>query len=242
VRYDLAVSSPQENEVAGEAGSRCGADCQAGATAQVPGSAEGGHATDGAYHGARPGVGLNGANLSKDDRTAWRRQALDWMRADLTARAKPLEGETAVSRELVNLMVANWKTDPELAGLRERSAMHPLSTDERNECLALWHAVDNLLTRSRGEVIRAEQRACSLGTECPAPCLNRKWETGFTTCARRSDDTEARNDFVGCFGRSDRSPQLEATARRAAALSLTQSDSFRRRSAPSDKIQPPAVC
>jgi hypothetical protein len=27
------------------------------------------------------------------------------------------------------------------------------------------------------------------------------------SCALRSDDTEARNDFVGCFGRSDRSAQ-----------------------------------
>jgi hypothetical protein len=27
------------------------------------------------------------------------------------------------------------------------------------------------------------------------------------TCARRSDDTDARNDILGCFGRSDRSTQ-----------------------------------
>jgi hypothetical protein len=33
------------------------------------------------------------------------------------------------------------------------------------------------------------------------------------SCARRSDDTEARNDFVGCFGRSDRSAQQLVTAK-----------------------------
>jgi len=39
--------------------------------------------------------------------------------------------------------------DPDLAGLRESSAMGKFSTDEREECLALWQEVGNLLRRAR---------------------------------------------------------------------------------------------
>jgi hypothetical protein len=37
------------------------------------------------------------------------------------------------------------------------------------------------------------------------------------SCARRSDDTEARNDFVGCFGRLDRSVYERAGVMRGGA-------------------------
>jgi eukaryotic-like serine/threonine-protein kinase len=50
---------------------------------------------------------------------------------------------------LVRKMLTQWQVDPDLAGLRESSAMDKLSTDERKECLALWQAVGNLLRRAR---------------------------------------------------------------------------------------------
>jgi hypothetical protein len=73
------------------------------------------------------------------------------LQADLAACAKLLESKSGASRVLIRKMLANWKGDPGLAGLREPSAMDTLSTDERNECVALWQAVDHLLTRAREE-------------------------------------------------------------------------------------------
>ena len=95
------------------------------------------------------GLGVDAAKLSMAERTPWRRQAHDWLRADLAACARLLESRSGESRALVRTMLANWKGDPDLAGLREPRAMDTLSTDEQNECLALWQAVDNLLTRAR---------------------------------------------------------------------------------------------
>jgi hypothetical protein len=49
----------------------------------------------------------------------------------------------------VRKVLANWKSDPDMSGLREPSAVGTLPTVEGNECLALWQAVDALLTRAR---------------------------------------------------------------------------------------------
>jgi serine/threonine-protein kinase len=95
------------------------------------------------------GIGLDGSKLSVGERKDWRRQTRDWLRADLAACTKLLESKTAGSRELARRTLANWKTDPDLARLREPSAMDTLSTDERNECLQIWEAVDRLLSRAR---------------------------------------------------------------------------------------------
>jgi eukaryotic-like serine/threonine-protein kinase len=95
------------------------------------------------------GLGLDGARLNMAERTTWRRQARDWLWADLKECARILDSESGAARVLVRKMLGNWKGDPALAGLREASAMDALSTDERNECLALWQAVGNLLSRAR---------------------------------------------------------------------------------------------
>ena len=50
---------------------------------------------------------------------------------------------------LVRSLLGNWKADPDLAGLREPSAIEALPTDEQRECLALWQDVDTVLTRAR---------------------------------------------------------------------------------------------
>jgi hypothetical protein len=45
-------------------------------------------------------------------------------------------------------MLAKWRVDPDLAGLRESSAVDKLPTDERKDCLALWQAAADLLGRA----------------------------------------------------------------------------------------------
>jgi serine/threonine-protein kinase len=94
-------------------------------------------------------LGLDGAKLGTDQRSFWRRQARDWLEADLAACAKLLKSESEASRNFVRKNLAKWKSDPDLAGLREPGAMDALSTDERSECLALWQAVENLLACAR---------------------------------------------------------------------------------------------
>jgi serine/threonine-protein kinase len=92
---------------------------------------------------------MDGAKLDEAERVRWRRQARDWLRADLAAWAKALESGSPADRVLVRKTLAQWQVHPDLAGLRESSAMDRLSADERTECLALWQAVGHLLGCAR---------------------------------------------------------------------------------------------
>jgi tetratricopeptide (TPR) repeat protein len=107
------------------------------------------------YHAARAaalagcGLGVDGATLDEAERKRWRRQARDWLRADLAAWATTLDSGSPAARAPVAEIVAHWQADPDLAGLRESRAMANLPADERTECLALWQAAGNLLRRAR---------------------------------------------------------------------------------------------
>jgi serine/threonine-protein kinase len=95
------------------------------------------------------GLGEDGANLSEGERTRWRRQARDWLQADLAVWARTLDSGSRAARTLVRRMLTQWQIDPDLAGLREPSAVDKLSADERKECLALWKAVAAVLNRTK---------------------------------------------------------------------------------------------
>jgi serine/threonine-protein kinase len=96
------------------------------------------------------GCGQDAHKLSEEERTRWRKQAQEWLRADLTEWAKKLETGPAADRVLMQKVLTHWQADPDLVGLREPSALDKLSADERKEWLALWHEVGNLLERAQG--------------------------------------------------------------------------------------------
>jgi serine/threonine-protein kinase len=107
------------------------------------------------YHAARAaalagcGLGADGAKLVEAERTRWRRQARDWLRADLAAWTMTLGSSSPSAHALVRKTLAQWQVHADLAGLRDSGAMDTLSPDERTECLALWQAVGNLLRHAR---------------------------------------------------------------------------------------------
>ena len=94
------------------------------------------------------GATLTG-KLDDAERTRWRRQARDWLRADLAAWAKTLDKRFHGNPCSGQGNRAHWQIDPDLAGLRESSAMAHLPADGRTECLALWQTVGNLLRHAR---------------------------------------------------------------------------------------------
>jgi eukaryotic-like serine/threonine-protein kinase len=95
------------------------------------------------------GLGEDGAKLSEAERTRWRKQARDWLRADLAMWAKTLDSNSRAARDLAKKMLMRWQADPDLAGLREPGALEKLSADERREYLALWHEVGAALHRTQ---------------------------------------------------------------------------------------------
>ncbi len=96
------------------------------------------------------GLGNDGVELGEAERADWRRQARQWLRADLTYCGKPATGGTQMAGELVKRLVALWRNESDLAGLREPSALEKFSPAERQECQTLWSDVDSLLERVEG--------------------------------------------------------------------------------------------
>jgi Tfp pilus assembly protein PilF len=96
------------------------------------------------------GQGEGGPPLADDDRAGWRRRALDWLRTDLNAwelRARsPIDG----NRTRIPIALEAWKTDPDLASLRDESALAALTETDRKAFSALWSEVDRLIEAAKG--------------------------------------------------------------------------------------------
>jgi tetratricopeptide (TPR) repeat protein len=95
------------------------------------------------------GRGEDADKLNEEERTRWRKQARDWLRADLALWAKMLDSGSAMAPDLAKKMLPLWQTEPDLAGIRDPSAMDKMPADEREECLTLWQEVGSLLKRAQ---------------------------------------------------------------------------------------------
>jgi hypothetical protein len=104
---------------------------------------------DAACAAAQAGCGLgdDATNLGDAERGRWRKQAREWLRADLNAWSKLMDGSPA-NRRRASKGVAHWQVDPDLAGLREQFAIGVFAESERNECVALWAGVAAVLARA----------------------------------------------------------------------------------------------
>jgi tetratricopeptide (TPR) repeat protein len=77
-----------------------------------------------------------------------RRQALDWLRAELTAWSQLLKSAGHQFRPKFAGTLRHWKQDPDLAGIRDDEAVARLPDAERKGWQALWADVDSLWKRS----------------------------------------------------------------------------------------------
>jgi serine/threonine-protein kinase len=93
--------------------------------------------------------GADAAQLTETEAMRWRKQARDWLRADLGLWSKLLDRGTPVSRMIAKKMLRRWQVDPDLAGLRDAPMLETFSTDERTECLTLWNDVRAALERTQ---------------------------------------------------------------------------------------------
>ena len=98
---------------------------------------------------AGSGQGLDAADLSASDRTRWRKQARDWLEADLAMWSQTLGNGSHSARILVRRLMVYWQTDLDLAGIREPGSLEKLTEEERKECVALWEAVASVLGRAQ---------------------------------------------------------------------------------------------
>jgi tetratricopeptide (TPR) repeat protein len=112
-----------------------------------------GHRYNAACSAALAGCGgdKEADKLNADERARLRRQALDWLRADVAAWGRLLDREPdrAGSAAGVTRVLQNWLADPDLAGLRGPQALARLPEAERQPWQQLWSDLAGVLARAQ---------------------------------------------------------------------------------------------
>jgi serine/threonine-protein kinase len=94
---------------------------------------------------ALAGQGKDVQKLDDQECARLRRQALDWLRADLAARAQ------ATDHAQVQKTLKRWQQDADLAGVRDQEALGKLPPAEREAWGQLWSEVADLLQKTGGQ-------------------------------------------------------------------------------------------
>jgi serine/threonine-protein kinase len=92
------------------------------------------------------GQGKDADKLDDTDKARLRRQALDWLMADLTLWAKQAQSDRPADRAGVQQQMQHWKADTDLAGVRG-DALAKLPEAEREPWKKLWEEVGGLLAK-----------------------------------------------------------------------------------------------
>ena len=100
---------------------------------------------------------LAGCGRGKDDpppsdaqKTKLRRQALDWLNAELATWSKLLETAKKEQRGFIAKTLEHWREDTDLAGIRDDAGLTKLSDKERAAFRQLWADVDAVLKKASG--------------------------------------------------------------------------------------------
>jgi hypothetical protein len=96
---------------------------------------------------AAAGQGEDAGKLEDKERARLRKQALDWLRADLDLSAKQVEKGKPPVRAVVLKKLQHWQKDTDLASLRDAAALEKLPEAERAACQKLWTDVAALLKK-----------------------------------------------------------------------------------------------
>jgi tetratricopeptide (TPR) repeat protein len=97
------------------------------------------------------GRGQDADKLAEKERASLRRQALDWLRADLDALGHLLETGPEPARHAARVAASlqHWLTDADFAGVRGPEALARLPEAEQQTWRQLWGDVRNSLTRAQ---------------------------------------------------------------------------------------------
>jgi tetratricopeptide (TPR) repeat protein len=99
---------------------------------------------------AGSGQGKDEPPLDEPTKARWRKQAIDWLKADLAAWSQVVRSGPQQARQFVAQALQHWKVDPDLAGLRDPAMLAKLPMSEQAPWRDLWSAVDRLLEQAQG--------------------------------------------------------------------------------------------
>src|SRR5262249_8029001 len=93
------------------------------------------------------GHGKDAGTLDDKERALWRRQALEWLRQDLTWWGKALDKGKEQTKAEVRPRLRHWRIEGDLAGVRAKDGLAGLADQERAEWESLWSDVEAMLRR-----------------------------------------------------------------------------------------------
>jgi hypothetical protein len=94
------------------------------------------------------GQGLDAGRPGAKEQGRWRRQALQWRRAELAVNCKRLETNNLGDRQRVVERLRSWQRAQALAGLRDPKDVASLTVEEQTACRQLWAEVQTLLGKA----------------------------------------------------------------------------------------------
>jgi hypothetical protein len=115
------------------------------------------------YHAARAaamagcGQGKDADSGNEKENARLRRLALDWLRADLTARRQLAQKEPNQARQVLFEVVLRMQQEKDFAGVRDAESLAKIADPERKDWQQLWTEVDTL-RRGAAEMMKRESR------------------------------------------------------------------------------------
>jgi tetratricopeptide (TPR) repeat protein len=100
---------------------------------------------------AAAGKGEDAAKLQDKERARLRRQALDWLQADLAAWTKEATKGSASAKAAVRQTLEHWQKDSDLAGVRDKAALAKLPKEEQQAWRKLWADVEAVRKRAQAK-------------------------------------------------------------------------------------------
>jgi serine/threonine-protein kinase len=100
-----------------------------------------------AQAGAGDGAATPDGPLADKEKARWRKQAVEWLQAELSLVSLQMKAGTAPTGVVPTLR--HWKEDSALSGIRDEAAVKALPEDEQKACRALWAELDRILESSR---------------------------------------------------------------------------------------------
>jgi tetratricopeptide (TPR) repeat protein/serine/threonine protein kinase len=98
---------------------------------------------------AASGQGTDADKLDDQERTRLRKQALEWLRADLDLWNKRLPDAKPPDRQARLQALMHWQDDADLAGIRDKDAVAKLPAEEQETCKQLWADVAEVLKKAQ---------------------------------------------------------------------------------------------
>jgi serine/threonine-protein kinase len=110
---------------------------------------------------AGSGQGKDEPPLDEAAKARWRKQAVEWLKADLAYWTRQVESGPAQDRAAVAQTLQHWKVDPDLAGIRDEAGLSKIPEDERKACRGLWPGVNAVLKRAGRETTESKDTPAS---------------------------------------------------------------------------------